>query len=137
MENIVLVLVILIVAVLLYKKMKAKKPACRKQVKRVPEPAPRAAQNEYAREYDYQDVLNENGLLPEQFSSHNQFVQDTFSESLLLGSSKNIIRDDVNDINPVLGLRRVNYNVHIGEGARQVPSEDISQLPVVQPPRFV
>ncbi len=136
MENIVLVLVIMIFAVLIYKKMRVRKPACRKYVKRAP-PRPVVRDQPELSEYDYQDVLHEAGLQPEQFQSHNKFVEETFSDSLLLGASKDLVRDDVNDINPVLGMRRANYNVHIGEGARQVPSEDLSQLPKVSAPRFV
>lgn len=137
MENIVLVLVIMIVAVLLYKKMSVKKTKCTKSARTVPSSAPVMREAPPPIDYNYQDILNENGLLPEQFDSHNQFVKDTFTESLMLGASKDIVRDDVNDINPVLGLRRPNYNVHIGAGARQVPSEDLSQLPSVRAPRFV
>lgn len=89
------------------------------------------------REYDYSDILYAEGLSADTASSHRKYIEDTYSNALLLGSSKDVIRDDTNDINPVLGFRRADYDTVIGVGARQVPSEYRDQLPDRAPPQFV
>lgn len=99
-------------------------------VRGAPAPAPGGG-------YDHNNYLLNEGVSPDVFQSQQQFVDDTYTNALLLGSSKDIVNDLANDINPQWGLRRINYDVPIGEGARQVPSDYRDQLPNVQAPSFV
>ena len=138
MENLLLVAAILIAVVFFYKTMKSKRGGRHKPVHRQPAPEPAWVQHEdVGPEYDYQNFLYSNGLEAERFDSHREFVRDTYSDSLLLGSSKDVVRDDINDINPYLGMRRPNYDVFIGSGSRQVPTDTQDQLPKVRAPSFI
>lgn len=147
MENILLVVIALVALVLFFKMMKRGRCAAPRMTYDLePQVDPfvlsglsssEIHQESVKPEYDYQNFLYKNGLEAERFDSHDKFIADTYSDSLLLGASKDIVRDDPNDINPYLGMRRPNYNVFIGSGARQVPSEEQSQLPVSRAPSFV
>ena len=132
MERILIPVLIVIVILIFLKKKKKPCGGARSVISR------RSVQPQSPKKHmDYGEYLYKEGLEPSNFSSHRQFVKDTYSDSLLLGSSKEIVRDDPNDINPYLGLRRPNYDVVVGAGARQVPSEDRMQLPGNRAPSFV
>ncbi len=138
MEQVALIILVVIAAIFLLRRAKSSKKIQSVKAKdSMPFPPPGAVDDGLSANYDYQDFLYANGLDAERFASHQQFVTDTYSNGLLLGSSKDIVRDDPNDINPYLGLRRPDYNVVIGSGARQVPTEYRDQLADVRAPSFV
>ena len=122
-------LMIIIIVVLVFLIFRKSKPIRKAKQKRSQDsgPAPIAAPGPAQNGYDHTQFLYNEGVPQEQFQSHGQFVSDTYSDSLLLGSSKNIVRDDPNDINPYR-FKRPNYDVAVGAGARQVPSDYRDQL---------
>lgn len=136
MDQIIVLILVAVVGVLLLKRPSMKKAGTISSKDSMPYIPPQMQDDIAGPAYDYQNFLYSNGLDAERFDSHKQFVRDTYTDGLLLGSSKDIVRDDVNDINPYLGLRRPNYDVVIGSGARQVPTDYRDQLADVRAPSF-
>ncbi len=72
----------------------------------------------------WSDAIQNLAIEPEVFKSHNRFVKDRSHVSS--GASMQSVRDDIQDVNKRVGLRRVNYNVKVGSDARVVPSDDVN-----------
>jgi hypothetical protein len=86
-------------------------------------------------EDSYADQLKHMALNAELFSDHQQHVDD--SRKFTVGVSKDAIFDHESDINPRVGLRKVNYSTARPEAsARSVPSEYNDQLPEYRPVVF-
>ncbi len=86
---------------------------------------------------DYASSLAEQTLEKNTFSSHEAFANEYDQMGGAGSASRATVRDDCQDLNPRVGLRRIDYNVkidrrqHIG-----VPSEDYSQVCSPDPYRW-
>jgi hypothetical protein len=81
---------------------------------------------------DYGQVAQYLSLDPEVFESHNQYSSDM--NRLSLGPSSMSERSDSMDLNPFVGLRRINYqDVFANSSSRQTHSETPDQMPTQRP----
>lgn len=77
---------------------------------------------------DYNAVAQYMSLDPEVYESHERYSSDMSRMSS--GASMLPVRDDPNDINPWVGLRRPKYQEsYVQPNARQEPSEMVDQMP--------
>lgn len=68
------------------------------------------------------------GLEQSIIDSHKQFTDEAYFHAQGANAT-DVIRDDTNDVNPQVGLRRIDYSgVFSGDDARVVSSEDPSQM---------
>lgn len=101
--------------------------------------APKKQRNGQFNEHDLEGFISKNSddqaiydpismsLEKSVFDSHNSFVDDAYSS--MTPSSAASVRDDRNDVNPRVGLRRVDYSGIILDGsARTISTETPDQM---------
>lgn len=82
---------------------------------------------EVAPDYSYDDYLVNEGLEKSVVESHNKFV-DEIHHRTTGASAQSVLSGDV-DVNPWVGLRRINYNAAFSQNdARTVSSESPDQM---------
>lgn len=76
---------------------------------------------------DYNSMIQAMALEPEVYQSHSQYAKDMGASTST--SSMWSVRDDPNDVNPWVGLRKPKYrSVWAGESARQTTSETPDEM---------
>jgi hypothetical protein len=79
---------------------------------------------------DYQEAIQRMAVSDDVAQSHKLYAEDPHRTALTASLQSEF--EPVDTI-PFVGLRRPNYNVPVGPGARTVPSEYVDQLPVSTP----